>query len=290
MNTLTENSAEHAQAAISYNSKVTGDKPVFMTGEGIICFKPWLAEARTNDKGIKNYEIAVAFPEKCQALKDLGSRVVAFKKEVWGDARKLSMPFKKGSDYCETYLADTELTPEEIETFEERYGWMRGYVFFNAKTKFDLNEDETKPQLIDRLRRLQDPSKVNGGAVVRLMVAPFKFETSGNKGVALGLRGCQVLKESESFSGQRNSASAFGAVGEPDEDDAAGAFAEPDPAEELTPQPEEAEEILAAEAEAAAKKKAAADKRKAAAAAKKKAAEEAEAGADAPLEDDSMFG
>ena len=312
-----------AKFSISHNADIDlADKPILMTGEGFFCFQPWLGEKKPNDEGNKSmYEVAFAMPKSCPAFKALHKLIVAITKETFGKERNVNYPLKCGTNYIEGLLANQDLSTEEREKIEDTYGNLRDHVYFNAKSQFLLNDPE-KPerpdQLLDVALRPVDGKDVNGGDIARISIAPYLYRKKGNKGIALGLRACQILaKGSYSSSGSGDAAKAFTADEDQIEDDAAGAFiggdADDEPSigegfdvvspEEVSPTAEElaAEEAaekaakvkwLAEKAEKAEKAK----KTREARAAKKKADEEAaEALKEEPEEDDgeigdSMFG
>lgn len=216
----------HQDDALGFNKNADSEKPLFMTGQGFICFKPYLAEKRPAQNGGEGaYEIAVAFPADCPAIKDIINRTKTFLQSKFEGQRNIRKPFKKGSDYVDSLLEDA--TAEEAAQIEENYGKMRDHIFLNAKTKYPLNEENKDPQLIDHNLAALDPEKVFGSAIVRIQIAPYSYNQPGNKGVAFGLRAVQVLKKSDwSGNGGGNAASNFGSATSQDETEtAADAFA-----------------------------------------------------------------
>lgn len=214
----------HQEDALGFNKNADLNKPLLMTGQGFVCFKPYLAEKRPpmNDgAGDGAYEIAVAFPEDCPAIKDIMSRTKTFLQENFEGERKIRKPFKKGDDYIESLLEDVD--SDEKEEIESTYGKMRGHIYFTAKTKFPLNEEGSDPQLIDHNLAELDPEKIFGGDIVRLQIAPYAYRTAGNKGVAFGLRAVQRLKKSDwAFTaGGTDVASNFGSASSQDETESA---------------------------------------------------------------------
>jgi hypothetical protein len=214
----------HQADALGFNKNADADSPLFMTAQGFICFKPYLAEKRpTQTGGEGSYEIAVAFPADCPGIKDIMARTKTFLQSKFDGQRGIRKPFKKGDDYVASLLEDAD-NPDEME---EKYGKMRGHIFLNAKTKFPLNEEGRDPQLIDHNLAELNPEKVFGGAIVRIQIAPYAYNQPGNKGVAFGLRAVQVLKKSDwSGNGGGNAAGNFGSASSQDETEtAADAFA-----------------------------------------------------------------
>lgn len=202
---------DHREQAMSYNEKTDQEKPLFMTAQGFICFKPYLAEPKPKKDGTPgNYEIGFATPANCPVIKDIIAKVKEFKRANFKNQRGIKMPFKLGTDYLNKLLEDT--TKEEAEEIEERYGKMRDHVYFNLKTKFFLNEDPEKPQLIDHNKAALDPEKVFGGAIGRVILAPYAYVNPENKGISLGLRCFQQLKKSDFSSNWQNAAQAFGSA------------------------------------------------------------------------------
>jgi len=310
-----------AEFSITHNNaQDLTENPVLMTPEGFFCFRPWLGEKKKNDDGGKDmFEVAFAMPKKCVAAKALYGKISEFLKAEFTTERGVVHPIKDGDKFIDGLKEEPNANKAEIE---DKYGDLRGHVYFNAKSMFPLNDPE-KPerpdQLLDVYLRPIDGKDVNGGDIARVSVAPYVYRKKGNKGVALDLRACQILaKGAYSGSGGGNAAAAFTADEPLLEDDAAGAFAGE---EEVVETPDvnegieaimdvddaEAEKAaldakLAADAEAE-KKRLAAEKRKANKLAKEakakaeaEAAEAAEAAEDEEDEEDdadigdSMFG
>lgn len=95
--------------------------------------------------------------------------------------------------------------------------FVEGAKFFTGKTKF-------KPQLLDSERNdLLDPQNdLYPGAVVRLLVHAFTYNTDGNRGVGFGLDGVQKVGDAERVAGGPNAAAAFEESGDVDVSDLIG--------------------------------------------------------------------
>jgi len=203
---------ENAKFALELNANCDPDKPILMTGECFICFKPYLTEKRLKQDLTEGmFEIAIAIPSDCPVGKSIIAFMAQFKLDKFGKARGIRVPFKKGNDYLDSMKEDA--SPKEILEIDEKYGNLKDHFFFNAKTKFALNSDDPdkEPQLIDEYGDALDASKVYGGAVIRAQIAPFSYNVPGNKGVSFGLRAIQVLKKSEfGGDGGQNHSNAFG--------------------------------------------------------------------------------
>jgi hypothetical protein len=208
----TKEQNENAKFALKLNANCDPDKPILMTGECFICFKPYLTEKRPKQDGSEGmFEIAIAIPMDCPVGKSIIAYMGQFKLDKFGKTRGVRVPFKKGNDYIESMKEDA--SPKEILEIDEKYGNLKDHFFFNAKTKFALNSDDPdkEPQLIDEYGDALDTSKVYGGAVIRAQIAPFSYNVPGNKGVSFGLRAIQVLKKSEfGGDGGQDHSSAFG--------------------------------------------------------------------------------
>ena len=229
MPNYTEDQTAHAAQALDLNSKTDiGSNPIWMTGQGFICFKPYLDEPRKNVDGTDGkYEVAIAMPADCPVLKEIMGVAKDFKTLKFDKQRGIRMPFKKGNDYIESLLEDA--TKEEAIEVKNTYGGLADHIYFTAKTKFPLNTEGRTPQLLDEYGDAMDASKVDGGAIVRIQVAPFDYNRTDGKGVTFGLRSMQVLKASD-FSGGAgaDTASAFGNKTKPvDKEDSAAAFTKP---------------------------------------------------------------
>jgi len=222
----TEDQEAHEAQALAINEKTNiEDKPLWMTCEGFICFKPSLAEPKKDDDGNDgSYEVAIALPVTSAVAKDLVKRTKAYKLLKFDKARNIREPFKKGDDYLESRLADADA--EEAKKVKASYGNLAGHIFFNASTKFALNEEGRAAQLVDEYGKELDASKVNGGDIVRIQVAPFSYNKPGNKGVAFGLRSMQVLRSGD-YSGGAGGDTAGAFSTKVDKEDAAAAFTKP---------------------------------------------------------------
>jgi len=241
----TEKHEHNAKFAVTKNANVDAadQYSLLMTGEGFVCFKPFLDEMKENRKGRDAYEICVAFPEKCAALRDIMEKVKEFKNSEFQKKRGANLPFKKGSDYIDNKIEKLELEgadADEIAQVEQNYGAMRGHIFFSAKTYFSLSHEMdkktqqpmdkplVKPQLIDWNLRPCNGDAVNGKSIVRVQVHPYAYTNPENFGVALGLRSVQLLAKGEEYGGGSNdSAGAFESTGneKEDEEDASASFA-----------------------------------------------------------------
>lgn len=303
MPNYTKNQEENERFALSSNEKKIAksdlDKPeTIMTGEGFICFKPYLDEKKPSmNKGEdpKMYEMAIAIPKTSKVGKQLHGYVTSLLKHHFKGQKKLQMPFKPGDDIVDDAIKSAELMiddpdklEEELDKIANTIGALRGHIFFNAKTKFDLNEDPEKPQCIDEKMRLLETSKVNGGDIVRIQICPYIYDVGANKGVAFGLRAVQRLAKGEfSSSGGGNAAGAFTAADtDDDEDDSAGAFAAPVEDAGIEDDVAAAEEETAAEAKAAEEARKEKNRKAREARAKRKAEKEAAEAAEAEEEED----
>lgn len=89
-------------------------------------------------------------------------------------------------------------------------GFEPGTVFVSCWTK-------NKPGVIDAsLNEVNDPAAVWAGQIARFSVTPFAYNTSGNKGVSLGLRNVQLLRmDTARLDGRANAKSDFGSAAVP---------------------------------------------------------------------------
>jgi len=89
--------------------------------------------------------------------------------------------------------------------------YVEGAKFFTAKSNFP-------PQLLEKSNEAGQPptpildpaSDVYAGAVVRLLVHAYTFNTDGNRGIAFGLDGVEKIADAERIGGGPDAAAAFG--------------------------------------------------------------------------------
>ena len=304
----TEHQKDNDTLAIGFNKDIDiNDKYAkLLTGEGFACFKPGLSEP--DEKG--KYKLAVAFPEGSAIFKQIQGFVAAFKKEKFGDKRGLKMPLKSGKKYIENKLSTLEeegADDEIIQQFKDNYGHLAGCWYINTSTNYPLNDPTGKraATLLGPNLAPIDGEDVDGQDIVRIKFNMFAYDTDGNRGVALGLRACQLLKKGnfQGGDGGGDNTDGFSAVPVKDGEEESTAGLEPVEQEEAPKGPTAAEKKAAAKKKADDKKAAAFQEKKrkqAEEAAKKDAAEKAEAeepeydeeddyGDDTGMTDDEVF-
>ncbi len=102
-----------------------------------------------------------------------------------------------------------EMVKNPLRKNEERSGkhpdaYPVGGCFFTAKSKF-------KPGIIDRSKaNITDEDAVWSGQGARLVVSAYKFDVSGNRGIALSLEAVQITDSTrERIDGRSNAADMF---------------------------------------------------------------------------------
>jgi len=136
------------------------------------------------------YSIVMLFPKatNINALKLLVKEALIAK---WGgDQTKypkgLRLPFRDGD------------TMDKEET--------KGMVVCSATSK-------QKPGVVDqKVQPILEPSEFYGGCWARATVTAFAYDKAGNKGVALGLRNVQKVKDDTPFSGRNKPEDDFDAI------------------------------------------------------------------------------
>lgn len=138
----------------------------------------------------KKYSITMLFDKKTDltALKQAVASVLAEKygpdKAKW--PKGLRLPFRDGS--------------------EKDYSGYENVIFASATSKI-------KPGVVDQnVQPIIEPSEFYGGCYARATVNAYAYDVSGNKGVALGLRNVQKLRDGEAFSGKNDASKDFDAI------------------------------------------------------------------------------
>jgi len=194
---------------------------LLMTGIGETIFKQYLGKQREKDDGTGIYAITVAFDKKAAFIKQIQGVAKELAAEVFGKARKLKFGMKNGDDYVNALIEDAD-NEVEAEELKEKLSYMLGKCYINFSSKYDLNENEKEPGIVDPARGMVDAEKVKGGSKVVIILSPYSYDNKGNKGIAYGLRGVQLF-EFGTRGGGGNSASLFKERGtslaEPDEEE-----------------------------------------------------------------------
>jgi hypothetical protein len=150
---------------------------VVITPPGLLAFPTFYTAKPRFAGGDPAYSgILVFSPEqqKTDAFKELKEACVRVAKADFGSAynpNALKWPFRKG---------------EEKPNYA---GFDPGTIFISAWTK-------NKPGVIDASHvEINDPAAVWAGQMARFSLTPFTYNTSGNKGVSLGLRGVLISRQ-----------------------------------------------------------------------------------------------
>lgn len=170
-------------------------------------------------------EFRVSFPAVFQAKAVMGST---------GDPKfSITMLFAPGTDLSgmkalvkaagvEKWGADVSKWPKGLRLpfrngEEKDYdGYGKGVVFCNATSK-------QRPGLVDHaLQAIIDASEFYGGCYARATISAFAYDKAGNKGIALGLKNIQKLRDGEPFSGRTKPENDFDAIPLPSGGEVAG--------------------------------------------------------------------
>lgn len=154
-----------------------------------------LWEPKADKKGDKFYSCCVMVPKSDKAtVKAIKEATEAAKSAKWGTKapKGLKLPLRDG---------DEEKDGPEFE----------GMYFFNCKTK-------SKPGIIDAKREeILDEGEVYSGVWGKVLVDLYPFEGDEAKGIAVGLKAFQKLKDDAPLSGGGWSADDFEDEEEDDE-------------------------------------------------------------------------
>ncbi len=141
---------------------------------GLLSF-PNIFTARAPVEGADpRYSVNLVFDKEAQQspeFKALKDAIAQCAKEKWGNKMPANLrnPIRDASE-------------------KDYAGYDDGCVFINAWTK-------NPPGIVGPNREdILDPNDVWAGQLARITVKPFAYDTSGNKGVALGLENIQIGK------------------------------------------------------------------------------------------------
>ena len=147
-------------------------------------FKPYSFEGQD-----PRYSCQFIMPKDHPELSKLRQAITEAAREKWGqklaDERfkaKLKLPLRDGDDYVDEH-------PERDEYV--------GTFFFNANSK------TRRPQLFkpDKTQLLEEDDMLHSGDYVNVVLSTFAFDTSGNRGVAMGLNGVQFKRKGQPLGG-----------------------------------------------------------------------------------------
>lgn len=168
---------------------------------GVLSF-PHLFEARAPAPNAEpRFSVTLIFDKQAQAtpeFKAMKQAAAKVAKEKWGDKMPagLRSPFRDASE-------------KEYDGYED------GSVFISAWTK-------NKPGVIDGSLQTCMPADVWAGQLARASIRFFAYDTSGNKGIGVGLNNVQVdtATDMPRLDGRKSAASEFGSLGSADATDA----------------------------------------------------------------------
>jgi hypothetical protein len=146
---------------------------------------------KANDKGELKYQASILVPKgDTETLKAIKAAVEYVKTDpasakVWGVAvgkvpGELKTPLRDGA------------------TKEDERPEYAGHYFFNVTSA-------QKPGIVDKnLQQITDPSEIYSGCYARVSVNFYAFNNNGNRGIAVGLRNVQKLRDGEPLGGGRS--------------------------------------------------------------------------------------
>ena len=165
-----------------------------LTPEFRVSFPAVFTPKASMDGGKSKFTITMLF-QKTTDITALKLAVKAALVEKWGaDATKypknLRLPFRDGTE--------------------------KDYDGYGADVVFCSATSMQKPGLVDQaVQAIIEPNEFYGGCYARATVNAYAYEVKGNKGVALGLRNIQKLRDGEPFSGRSKPETDFDAIAVP---------------------------------------------------------------------------
>lgn len=171
-----------------------------VTGKVRLSYAHLLEPSAVEEGQEKKYSVALIIAKDDAAtLKKIETAVAAAKelgKTKWGGKipAKLKLPLRDGD----------EERPDD-PTYANSY-------FLNCSSK-------TKPQIVDKaLNEIIDADQIYSGMYARVSLNFYPFDTSGNRGIAVGLNNVQKLADGEPLSGRSSAADDFGGLESEDDD------------------------------------------------------------------------
>lgn len=169
---------------------------IIRTPAGILCY-PALFTPRAPAEGAEpRFSLVIAYSKEQvandPAFKTLKQAIAACARERWGDKlpANLRNPLRPTSE-------------KDAEPFAS----LEGGLFLSAWSK-------KRPGVVGPgLEEILDPDDVWAGQQVRITCRPFAYDTSGNRGVSLGLNNVQIVdRDGERMDGRRPARTDFDAL------------------------------------------------------------------------------
>lgn len=170
-----------------------------VTGKVRLSYAHLLEPTAIEEGQDKKYSVSLIIPKDDEAtLKKIEAAVNAAKeqgKSKWGGKipAKLKLPLRDG---------------DEERPDDEAY---KNSFFLNCSSK-------NKPQIVDKsLNEILDADQIYSGMYARVSLNFYPFDTSGNRGIAVGLNNVQKLADGEPLSGRTSAAEDFADSAEDDD-------------------------------------------------------------------------
>lgn len=193
--------------------KMAFEKKHVITHEFRVGFPHVFTAHKMDDKSEAKYSLEMSFPKTTnlsvapgEAGESIKSAAFNAAVERWGEdktkwPKTLRWPWKDG---------------DKLVAEGKDHGGYVGSVICRASSK-------KQPGLVDRQRKpILSEDDFYPGCYARAELAAFAYDTAGNKGVAFTLLNLQKIRDGEKFSGRKNAADVFSALGDlPDESEKA---------------------------------------------------------------------
>jgi hypothetical protein len=157
---------------------------------------PNIWEPKSINGGNEKYSVSIIIPK---SDKETLAKIEAAVKVAYEEGKSTL----KGNSKALPKLADIK-TPlrdgDKERPGDEAY---EGSFFLNANSTM-------QPDIIDRYRdEITDQKLVYSGCYCKFLINFYAFSASGNKGIACGLNGIQLIPKGEPLGGRRNAKDAF---------------------------------------------------------------------------------
>lgn len=159
----------------------SNNKIVLVTGEVKLSFPHLFEPQAMEGTDNKKFSVAVLIPKTdtktIQAIKTKLAEVINAQNWTPEQKKKAAIP-----------LHDGDLEKPDLEGYP-------GHLYFNANTN-------NKPAVLDTNRNpISDATRVYPGVIARVSINLFAYDQKGKKGVGVGLRAVQIVRDGDRMGG-----------------------------------------------------------------------------------------
>ena len=162
-------------------------------------------QPKSTDGGKEKYGVSIIIPKSDTKTVDAINAAIKAaydegKSKLKGNGK--TVPALPG---LKTPLRDGDEERPDDENYADSY-------FLNANSDYE-------PQIFDRFKDpITDQKKVYSGCYCKFFINFYAFSFNGNKGIAAGLNGIQLIRDGEPLGGRKNAADIFDVEDDDDDD------------------------------------------------------------------------